>query len=318
MILSCRDVVDLIDMEGVINVVEKAFKDLASKKANMPPKSYLLVDDGDFRAMPGVLPEGCGVKWISVFPKNRDKGLPTIIGFIIYNDPVTSYPLAIMDATELTAFRTGAAAAIASKYLARSDSRTLGIIGAGRQAISQIEAHARLFDFKEIKVFDLFDTAVEKLKQSLPRLPIESTTIEEAVKADIVSTVTPSRTPIVMREWIMPGTHINAVGADAKGKQELDPKILSEAILIVDDVEQASSGGEINVPISQGLFDVANIQATLGEVASGFKPGRTRSGDITIFDSTGIAVQDIAVAKLVYDRARQNQGYLEFDFLNIC
>jgi alanine dehydrogenase len=234
---------------------------------------------------------------------------------MIYNDPETGYPLAIMDATEITSYRTGAAAAIASKYLARRDSHTIGIIGAGCQAQTQILAHAELFKLSSINVFDISEAAVNKLVDSFPQLPIRKCAIEEAVCSDIVCTLTPSRKPIVKKEWIMSGTHINAVGADAAGKQELDPSILKEAIVVVDDFRQASTGGEINVPIQKGIYSIDEVHGTLAEVVLGKKKGRIDDEVITVFDSTGIAIEDIAVAKILFEKAQQANCYPSIDLV---
>jgi alanine dehydrogenase len=234
---------------------------------------------------------------------------------LIYSDPETGYPLAIMDATETTAYRTGAAAAIASRYLARRDSHTVGIIGAGFQAHTQILAHAELFNPISINAFDVSQAAVDKLVHAFPQFSIRNCSIQEAVTSDIVCTLTPSRTPIVRREWIRPGTHINAVGADAPGKEELDPSILKEAVVIVDDIKQASGSGEINVPIQTGVYGIGDIYGTLAEVVAGKKKGRTSSGDITVFDSTGIAVEDIAVARLLFEKAQQRGDYPSIDLV---
>ena len=163
---------------------------------------------------------------------------------LIYNGPTTGYPLAIMDATEATAFRTAATSAIASKYLARKDSQTLGIVGAGRQSYYHIIAHQQIFKLKEIRVWDIFPEATERLIESLKNMPIKKCSIEEVVKADIVCTLTPAQHPVVEKKWLVPGTHINAVGADAEGKEELEPAILNEALLVVDDLRQASHAGE--------------------------------------------------------------------------
>ena len=313
--LTRKDVKSLLDMPSVIELVEQAFRDWSQGKAKMPAKSYLLVDRGDFRAMPAALADAAGIKWVNVHPENISLGLPTVMGVLVYNDPLTGYPLAVMDATEITAYRTGAAAAIASKYLARKDSCTLGLVGAGRQAYTQLLAHAELFDLKLIKVFDRSSVAVEKFIQSYPAYPIQATSLPEAVASDIVCTVTPAREPVVKREWIMPGTHINAIGADAKGKEELEPSLLKEAIVVVDNLEQAVSSGEVNVPISKGLFSVDDIYATLDEVIVGAKQGRRDEKAITIFDSTGIAIEDIAVAKSVYRKAKAAGHYLTLDFV---
>jgi len=234
---------------------------------------------------------------------------------IIYNDPETGYPLAIMDATKITAYRTGAAAAIASKYLARQDSHTIGIIGAGCQAYTQIIAHAELFNLSSINVFDISEAAVDKLIKSFPEFPVKNCPIQEAVLSDIVCTLTPSRNPIIKKEWIIPGTHINAVGADAAGKEELDPSILKEAIVVVDDLRQASTGGEINVPIKEYIYNVDEVYGKLSELVVGKKKGRTDNKVITVFDSTGVAVEDIAVAKLLFEKAQQMGGYPSIDLI---
>jgi alanine dehydrogenase len=306
LLLNKKDVQNLIAMDEVIPVVEKAFKDLTEGKAAMPSKVYLTVKDGDFRAMPAALPGAAGMKWVNVHPGNPLKGLPTVMAVLIYNDPATGYPLAIMDATESTAFRTAATSAIASKYLARKNSKTLGIVGAGRQASTHIMAHRLIFDFKEIRVFDISSEAVARLIKGFPESPIKERSLEETVKSDIVCTLTPAHQPVVKSRWIMPGTHINAVGADAQGKEELEPSILNDAMVVVDDLRQASHGGEINVPLSKGLFKKQQIYATLGEIITGIKTGRTDNKIITVFDSTGLAIEDIAVARLLYEKARNN------------
>jgi alanine dehydrogenase len=220
-----------------------------------------------------------------------------------------------MDATEITAYRTGAAAAIASKYLARQDSHTVGIIGAGFQAYTQILAHAELFSPISINAFDVSKAAVDRLMHSLPPFSIKSCSVQEAVASDIVCTLTPSRNPIVKKEWVMAGTHINAVGADAPGKQELDPSILKEAIVVVDDLRQASTSGEINVPIQKGIYTIREVHGTLAELVVGKKKGRPDNRAITVFDSTGIAVEDIAVAKFLFEKAQQAGDYPSIDLV---
>jgi alanine dehydrogenase len=307
----------LIRMSDVINVVEEAFRAWGEGKGNMPPKTYLSVEHGDFRAMPASLPGCAGMKWVNVHPQNPSLGLPSIMAILIYSDPETGYPLAIMDGTEITAYRTGAAAAIASKYLARPDSHMIGIIGAGFQAHTQILAHAELFSPISINVFDVSKAAVDKLMQSFPQFSIRNSSIQEAVASDIVCTLTPSRSPIIKKEWVVSGTHINAVGADAPGKEELEPSILKEAIVVVDDLEQASTSGEINVPVKEGSYSIRKIYGTLAELVAGKKKGRMDNRVITVFDSTGIAVEDIAVAKLLFEKAQQAGDYPSVDLIGI-
>jgi alanine dehydrogenase len=315
LLLDRNTVRTLMRMADVINVVEEAFKICGEGKGKMPAKVYLSLEQGDFRAMPAALPGCAGLKWVNVHPRNPSRGLPSVMAVLIYNDPETGYPLAIMDATEITAYRTGAAAAIASKHLARRSPHTMGVIGAGYQAYTQILAHAELFKPISISASDISRAAVDRLAQSLPHLSIKSCSVQEAASCDIVCTLTPSRSPVVKREWIRPGTHINAVGADAPGKQELEPSILKEAIVVVDDLTQASHSGEINVPIEKGLYSVNEVYGTLAEVIVGKKKGRIDSKAITVFDSTGIAVEDIAVARLLFEKAQQAGGYPSIDLV---
>ena len=317
LILNKRDVQDLLRMSDVIKVVEKAFVALGQNEVSMPPKSYLVVEHGDFRAMPAAITDAAGVKWINVHPENKVKNLPSIMAILIYNDPETGYPLAIMDATQITAYRTAAASAIASKYLACKNSGSLGIIGAGHQANTHIMAHLELFDLTLIKVYDRSKAAVDRLIHSLPDYKLAACSIDEAVDSDIVCTLTPSRLPILKEKWIKPGTHINAVGADAKGKEELEPSILYKAMVVVDDLVQASAAGEINVPVSDGVYKTSQVYATLSEIILGKKKGREDSKTITIFDSTGIAIEDIVTAKLVYEKAiiKPKDSYTTLDLV---
>ncbi len=317
LLLSQEAVRDLLNMPEVIKVVEQAFRDWAQGKGSMPAKAYLLLDQGDFRAMPAALPEAAGVKWVNVHPQNSSRGLPTVMAIMIYNDPQTGYPLAVMDATDITAYRTGATAAIASKYLARPDSHTLGVIGAGRQAYTQIEAHSQLFDLKLIRVHDRSRDAAQKLISFFPGYHLKACSLEETAASDIVCTLTPARVPFLKREWIVPGTHINAVGADAAGKEELDPAILKEAMVIVDDIRQASVAGEINVPITEGTFAIDEVYGTLGEIIVGRKQGRKDKDVITVFDSTGVAIEDLAVAKLIYGKAKKSGSYMSLDIIGV-
>jgi len=315
LLLNRNSLKHLLKMPDVIRVVEDAFKAWGQDEASMPPKAYLVVGQGDFRAMPAAIPGAVGMKWVNVHPNNIYRDLPTVMAILVYNDPETGYPLAVMDATDITAYRTGATSAIASKYLARQNSHTLGIVGAGRQAYTQILAHAELFDLRMVKVFDLSDDASDKLISSLPAYPLKKSSLEDAVASDIVCTLTPSSIPVLKKDLVVPGTHINAVGADAKGKEELEPSILKEANVVVDDLRQASAAGEINVPVSSGFFTVDEVYATLGEIVVGKKQGRIDKNVITVFDSTGVAIEDVATAKLVYERAKQAGSYTSIELV---
>jgi alanine dehydrogenase len=207
-----------------------------------------------------------------------------------------------LEATLITALRTGAAAGVASKYLAKADSKTLGLVGAGQQAHTQLLAHAEIFNLEQVKVYDVNRERANDFASSYLQFNVEFKPLEETVNSDVVSTITPVRKPIVKDRWIRQGTHINAVGADARGKQELEHAILKRSRIVVDNVDQALHSGEINVPIEQGLIGLEDIHSTLGELVIGSKSSRESDDEITVFDSTGLATQDLAVAKLVYDK----------------
>jgi alanine dehydrogenase len=313
--LSKSQVLPLLDMKEIVAVIEEAFGFWAKGKVVMPPKSYLTLNKGDFRAMPAAIPGAAGVKWVNVHPGNPALGLPTVMAVIIYSDPETGYPLAVMDGTEITNYRTGAASAVASKYMARPDSRILGLVGAGRQAYTQLSAHAVLFDLKLIKAYDIQPAAANRLIQAFPQYHIEAHTLQDTLASDIVCTTTPAREPVVRKEWINPGVHINAVGADAPGKQELEPAVLCSARVVVDDMKQATSSGEVNVALTKGLLNPAAIYGTLGELVAGMKLGRQNGDEVTVFDATGLAFEDIACARLVYLKVKDNPGNVWLDFV---
>jgi alanine dehydrogenase len=315
LLLTRHDTMKLLAMPEVIQAVEQAFTDYAQGKAIMPSKAYLTLPLGDFRAMPASVPGAAGLKWVNVHPDNRKRGLPTVMAIVIYSDPYTGYPLAIMDATEITAYRTGAAAAIASKHLARKNAKSLGLIGTGKQAQTQLLSHAELFNFDDIRVFDRSPEAAIQFKELFPTFPIRIVSLQEACGTDIICTLTPSRDPYLKLSWLKPGSHVNAIGADAPGKEELEPDVLQNAIVVVDDIEQSAHAGELNIPVTRGLFDETQIYATLGELTSGKKPGRTDDSAITIFDSTGLAIQDISTARLIFNKAQTRKIGLSFDFV---
>lgn len=322
--LTASDVSALIDEGDAYDAVQEAFQAYAFGRAQMPSKVYLDLPQhhGDFRAMPAYIEnlKACGLKWVNSHPENIKTGkFPAVMGVLILSDPETGFPLAVMDATVVTRLRTGAAGALASVLLARPDSKTLALVGCGIQAEAQFLAHISKFSFSEVRVWghelSLARKFHEKMKKYHSSIAIHES-IQDCVKrADIVCTTTPVRKPIVEKAWISPGTHINAIGADAQGKQELDIQIIKNGILIVDDIEQSMHGGEINVGISQKVLRPENIHATLGEIAAGLKKGRNSSEDITIFDSTGLAIQDMALGRKVYAKALDRKAGLFLDFI---
>jgi len=295
-----QKILPLGQIKKVIDAVEKAFSDFSQGMAQMPPKMYLIFEefDGDLRIMPSWSKKllMAGTKIVNVHPQNPKKKLPSVMAVIVLNDPKTGIPLALMDGTWITAMRTGAASAVATKYLARKDVKTLGIVGAGFQAITQVAAISKVRKLKEIVAYDIKEEAVERLAKILAKekIKIRKGTLEEVCQKDILVTATPSREPVVKK-------------ADAPGKEELDPEILKEAKIVVDCLEQAIHSGEVNVPLAKGIIKKEDIFGELGEVVSGKKPGREREDEITIFDSTGLAIQDLYTATLVYREAKRKK-----------
>jgi alanine dehydrogenase len=306
-ILTQEDVESLISMREAIDVVEEAFKLYALGEAQMPPKVYLTFESGDLRAMPASLMGYAGVKWVNSHPENPKKGFLTVMAVLILNDPSNGFPIAVMDATYITSLRTGAAGGVAAKHLARKDSEVFGFMGCGRQSYFQLEALKEIFDIKGVLAYDVSNDAAKKFAEYCELLGYDCKITEpkEVCKCDVLTTTTPATKPVVMSEWVEEGMHINAIGADAPGKQELEEKILLRSKIVVDDFEQAWHGGEINVAVSRGLIDRENIYASIGEIIAGMKSGRESDDEITVFDSTGLAIQDVATAKVVYEKASQ-------------
>ncbi len=299
-----------------MEAVESAFKEKGLKRVQMPAKIYLFYKkyNGDLRTMPSYLEEldTSAVKIVNVHPDNRKKyNLPTVMAVIVLINPENGAPIAIMGGTAVTDMRTGAAGGVAAKYLARKDSKIVGLVGAGAQARTQLMALLEVYKrLEEVRVWSRsketkqkFVAETEPIYGHLCKITAVET-IKEAVEgADIVVTTTPSRQPLIMNTMVSSGTHFNCIGADAPGKEELDPNILKRAKIVVDDWEQASHSGEINVPLSQGIITKENIWAEIGEIVAGLKPGREKPDEITVFTSTGLAIQDAVTAKIAYDKA---------------
>lgn len=322
--LNDKDVKSLLTMDEAIEAVENAFKEKNLDRVQTPLKSYLFYDkyNGDHRFMPAYLEtlNIAGVKIVNTHPENRKKhGLPTVAGIIVLADPETGAILSILEATWITAVKTAAASAVATRYLARENSETLSLVGAGLQAVAHLEALACVRNIKEVRVWSRTqETLTGFVKQMTMRRPevkfVKAETIAEAVKdSDIIVTLTPSRQPILMGDWVENGAHINAMGADAPGKQELDPAILKKAKVVVDDFEHCIHSGEINMPIAQGILSRKDIYGEIGEIILGRKPGRTSYDEVTVFASTGVAIQDIATAEVVYRKALKTGHGIEID-----
>ncbi len=328
LILDAKAIKKLVGMKEALVATEDAFKRLGQSKTKMPPKLYLDLPQfkGDFRAMPAWIEglKGCGIKWVNVHPLNKKKGLPTVMGIIILSDPATGFPLCIMDATHLTALRTGAAAGVAAKFLAKKDSKRIALVGCGAQAYTQLAAILEIFNISQVNVWGpepgeiiRFINLAKKLRRAKKVKIEKARTVKDCIKdSDIIVTTTPSRRPLIRYGWVKKSVHINAIGADAQGKQELDYKILKKAKVVVDDLRQASHSGEINVSLRRGQFHKKDVYADIGEVVSGKKRGRVKKDEITVFDSTGLAIQDVAIANVVYRKAIKSKKGRFVKFVN--
>ncbi len=295
----------LLTYTEVNHAIREVFAEHGRGTVQMPPKVYITFSEGDFRTMPASIPgiDLAGVKIVSVHPENPSRNLPTVMATTLLIDPKTGCPTAFINATALTDMRTGAGGAVAVACLAVRSSRdhplTLGFVGAGRQAHAQLQAVAQECVVEKALVWSRKKKTAETFAAGYPAydiVPVD--TVEKACDCDILITTTPSREPLIRSDWIRPGTHINAIGADAPGKQELDPALLLESEVFVDDYEQAVHSGEVNVPIREGVYSPDQISGTLGEVVVQ-KKKRSSPDAITIFDSTGLAIQDLAIARLV-------------------
>jgi len=317
LILTEKDVKQLLSIEEVTEAVELAFAEKGLKRVQTPAKPYVFYEkyNGDLRAMQSYL-EGLdisAVKVVSVYPENRVKHhLPTVMATLTVVDPRNGAPIAIMGGTWITDMGTGAAGGVAAKHLARKTPKVVGLIGAGAQARTQLLAILSLYGkLDEVRVWsrtkETRETFIKEMKPSCADKVAQMVAVEQAENsvrgADILITTTSSTAPLVIDDWISPGMHINCIGADAPGRQEIDPAILKRAKIVVDDLEQASKSGEINVPLSQGKLKPEDIWGELGEIVAGMKQGRTGDEEITVFVSTGLAIQDAVTANIAYKKA---------------
>jgi len=311
LILDHQAIEPLVNMKQAIHAVEMAFHEYGHKRVQMPAKIYLDLPQyqGDFRAMPAYIEKYrlCTLKWVNTHPKNSRFGLPAVMAVMILSDPRNGFPLCIMDGTLATDVRTGAAGAVAVKYLARKDSRVIALVGCGAQARTQLQALRQVRTVKKVLVWGHEKVVVDQFIKTMKirgELMLAAGSIKDCVEnSDIIVTTTPSRKPVVKAAWIKKGTHINAIGADAVGKQELQFQILKKAKVIIDDWQQAAHSGEINVPLKRKQIRREDIYADLGTIVAGRKRGRTQGDEITVFDSTGLAIQDVAVAHMIYQKA---------------
>ena len=313
LLLSRSDVRSLLRFEDYIEIVENAFRQYAEGKALKPALMHVDSVDGEFHMKAGGLELGrryFALKANGGFFQNMSRfGMPNIQGIILLCDGTNGYPLAIMDSTEITIKRTGAAAAIAAKHLARKESSVATICGGGTQGAIQLQAMKSVLPLKKAFVFDVDEkrarSFAEKMSAELDLPVTAAANVGEATRqSDVCVTCTPSRKPYLATNDIAPGTFIAAMGADSPDKQELDPALLRRNKVVVDLVEQCAHVGELHHAISDGM-KAEEVHAELGEIVAGRKPGRTSNDEIIVFDATGTALQDVAAAAAAYEKAQR-------------
>lgn len=312
--ISKEKVASLLPMQECIGVMENMFRSLANGQCLQPLRSIMWLPDktGLLGMMPGyVEPLGVmGIKLITVFHANRNEGYPSHQGVVILFDAKHGHPLMMFDATEITAIRTAAASALATRLLSRENSERLAIIGSGEQAERHIEAILLVRKIKHISIWSRNESHAGRLAQKISsqyNVPIRlAATAQQAVeKADIICTVTSSATPVVLGEWICTGTHINAVGASTPASRELDTRAIALGKLFTDCYESIfNEAGDFLFPKKEGAITDEHVKAELGGVLTGQKKGRENEEEITIFKSLGIAVEDIFAAWHIYQKVK--------------
>jgi ornithine cyclodeaminase/alanine dehydrogenase-like protein (mu-crystallin family) len=284
-------VLGAISPAEAIERVRDGFVEYASGNWQMPPKTYLDASPhGDFRAMPA---KGAGLavlKWVTSFPRNPEAGRPVVMGLICVSSAVDGEPLALVDVRSITALRTGAVAAVAAQELGREDAKSVGMIGCGLHG----SWAARCLAAAEYGPGICFDPDPEAAGALAGELGWEAGSREDALACDVVTCVTPGYEPVVRTGDLRPGLHLNMLGADGPGKAEAEPEAVARAELFCDDWTQASHGGELTAAVAAGLVTRERV-TELGAVLTGDARGRTRPDAVTLFDSTGLAIQDLAL-----------------------
>jgi alanine dehydrogenase len=320
--LTQEEVKQILDMKSTLEAVESGFREMGNDNIEMPPRVYLHFDKGVLIAMPAYMPglNAAGTKIVTVHPENKKEyDLPAVIARIILNDPTNGVPLAIMDGTYITALRTGAAGATGIKYLSREDSKVAGVCGLGVQGRSQVMGLMEVRpDLKTVKLYDIIPEAravfAEEMKTLYPQVEFKTVdTAEEASKgSDIVITCTPSPEPFIDGEWLKPGCHVSAIGADTGAKRELMTSVIERCDkLVVDFTPQAFVTGDFAKPKKEGVITEESIYAQLGEIVAGRKPGRESPDEVTLFKATGLAIQDVGTAYKVYQLAKAQSAGME-------
>jgi ornithine cyclodeaminase/alanine dehydrogenase-like protein (mu-crystallin family) len=303
--LSEAEVRDLLDLDQLVDALADAHRDLSAGEASMPPRIAAIVEErqGLLGVMPSYLPSaGLACKLVTLFPQNTDRHTHQAV--IAVFDPENGTPLALMDGRYITATRTAAGSALATRLLARDDAEVLALLGTGVQARSHARALPRVRAFTEIRVAGRDRAKAEALAEEIGPQARAVDTYEEAIRgADVVAATTHSTEPIVRREWLSPGVHVNSVGLNPAGR-EVDEQTVAGALLVVESRESALTPPPAGAPELVGLSR-ADVHAELGELVAGTKPGRTSHDQITLYKSVGVAVQDAAAAALVLAAAKR-------------
>ena len=305
--LTAENVLAAVSPERAVEAVREGFVAYARGEWAMPPKIYVpAYPNGDFRAMPASGAGHAVLKWVTSFPANLERGLPTVKAIVLVSDAETGMPVAVLEGSALTALRTGAAAVLAAETLARPDAGVAAVIGAGVNG----KATARTFLAHGREVI-LWDVDPERVRAAAEELGAGvAASREQALSADIVATVTPGREPLFAENSLLPGPHVSLMGADGPGKCEIAPRELALTHVFCDDWTQASHAGELQHLVPENL--IAREQVTqLGDLLANFAPGRRSAEEITTFDSTGLAIQDLALALAVLERVGELEGLLE-------
>jgi alanine dehydrogenase len=313
LLLTRSEVASLLGLAECIDAVEEAFR-LHAEGLSLPSGVLeTLTEDGGFHIKAAGLKLAGGSYYAAKvngnFPPNSERfGLPTVQGVVVLCDAEQGRPLAVMDSMELTALRTAAATGVAAKYMARPDSKVVTICGCGIQGRAQLRALTQVLRLEKVYAFDSDDGRAESFAREMSgELELEAEAVADLRKAtgesDVCVTCTPSRSPILMCGDVRPGTFVAAVGADNPKKQELDPRLMASGKIVVDILEQCASIGDLHHALEAGAVTREDVYAELGEIITGGKPGRTSDEEIIIFDSTGTALQDVAAAAVVYEKA---------------
>ena len=323
LLLGRRDVAALLMLDECIVAVEAAFRQHGLGSTQPPKVLGMPSIDGGFHIKAAMLHLSrpyFAVKLNGNFFHNQQRlAMPNIQGLILLCDATNGYPLAVMDSIEITIMRTGAATAVAAKYLARPESKVVTVCGCGNQGRIQLRSLRKVLPIDHVYAFDLDETRARDFAVEFSRdLQVEVCTLERLANAilasDVCVTCTPAKHYFVHDEHVSPGSFIAAVGADNEEKQELDPRLLASNTVVADVLEQCIEIGDLHHAVSQGLLRPGDVHAELGQVVAGKKPGRTSQEEITIFDSTGTALQDVAAAALVYEKALNQQRGTRFCF----